>query len=385
MATSDPATHLSQGRFHRSIVCPRTRQRVSFALVGQWDDDADIDAIKQPLPAKSQCVLFIPPSGCSRFMGIQLDGIARKCRVSLVAIDRPGTGAVPSIPADQRMRASTNHVLSVIEALQIHKVEILTHSAGWLYVLELMCQRPTLASRATFLSPFVPTHLSSSLLSWLPGSIVGFAPKAFDLLRSCEKPIAWSIATFQHGTDALVPASGNEGQSGAQQAQQKKKRAQKREESMKRYPKAKFHPPYDAHHALLLEQGCKNATHPTTKRPVKSGMALLLDYFTEERGVHAATQDFLFCLGKNPDMNSRQLETWIQERLQQLKRSDPHVRFVWGSGDLLTPQKGRDHLLSMFQLAGIRVDEWVMAGGGHDDTLIAQTVMTAVFEELAGS
>lgn len=358
---------------------------MSFALVGQWDDDADIDAIKQPLPAKSQCVLFIPPSGCSRFMGIQLDGIASKCRVSLVAVDRPGTGAVPSIPADQRMRASTNHVLSVIEALQIHKVEILTHSAGWLYVLELISQRPTLASRVTFLSPFVPTHLSSSLLSWLPGSIVGLAPNAFDLLRSCEKPIGWSIATFQRGIDTLVPHSANESQNEAQQAQKQKKRAEKREASMKRYPKAKFHPPYDTHHALLLEQGCRDATHPTTKRPVKSGMALLLDYFTEERGVHAATQDFMFCLGKNPDLNSRQLETWIQERLQQLKESAPRVRLVWGTGDLLTPQKGRDHLLKMFQLAGIQVDEWVMAGGGHDDPLIAQNVMTAVLEELAVS
>lgn len=365
---ADAIAHACQGRFHRSVVCPRTGHRVSFALIGHWDRgdvygvDVDVDAVKGALPRCSHLTLFLPPSGCSRYMGMLLDGVALAAGVAMLAVDRPGTGSVPMVAAQDRMRTSTDHVVSVLEALRVERVSaILTHSAGWFYALELVRSVPNLFSgddkcRIVFSSPFVPTHLSSSALSLLPAGVVRMAPAASSLLGSCGKAISWSA-----GVRDQIGLGG--GGSGKQPSASAGKAAAQNAASRARHPDAKFHPPYT----------------PALPQPHTD---VILKYFNKENGVEAAVQDFLFCLGKTPNLSNQELETWTEERLDGLV--DASVLVVWAGSDFMTPQRGRTYLQTAMQERGVELEEWVMAEAGHDETTASREVMRAVFAQLRG-
>ncbi|CAO1637985.1 unnamed protein product [Sympodiomycopsis kandeliae] len=302
--------------------------------------------------------LFVPPSGCSRYMAILLDGIANESGTPMLVVDRPGVGAVPMVDGTRRMQTSTDNLISVLEALGVEQLNVLTHSAGSLYSLELMRRMPhlfTQSSRIVFSSPFVPTHLSSSALSLLPASVVRLAPAANNLLNSCGKAFAWSAGVSdQIGLPKL--SSGGE--------PSPSKEAARRSASIASNPHAKFHPPYS---------------------PVLPGdhTKLILDYFNKEDGVVAATQDFLFCLGKAPYSSSAQLEAWMQERLGLLAQVESLV-VVWGETDFMIPQQGRTHFASALQKHAIHLDEWVMAQAGHDEPPASLQVMRQVFGHLNG-
>lgn len=362
MTDQDSIAYASQGRFHRSLVCPRTGHRVSFALLGDWDEaTTDIDGIKAPLPQCLHIALFLPPSGCSRYMGLLLDGIAREAGLAMLAVDRPATGAVPMVDGRKRMSTSTDNLISVLEALGVSQVHILTHSAGWFYALELMRRVPHLvthSSRIVFSSPFVPTHISSSTLSLLPASVVRLAPAANSLLNSCGKALTWSAGV----RDQIgLPKLGSFSSSAEQSA---RKNADKKAASKARNPHAKFHPPY-------------TPTLPDER------LNLILKYFNAEDGVTAAVQDFLFCLGKAPHASSQELETWMEERLVLLANA-ASVTIIWGQEDFMTPQKGRTHLKAAMEKRDVKLEEWVMAQAGHDETTASQEVMGEAFKHLRG-
>lgn len=72
---------IGQEQFHRTIICPRSRRRVSFAIAG--------DASDQSTPALLCCT----PSFCSRYVGGPgVHKFAQKYGVRVISLDRPGQG-----------------------------------------------------------------------------------------------------------------------------------------------------------------------------------------------------------------------------------------------------------------------------------------------------
>lgn len=67
--SKDVVSHLCDRRFSQRIICPSTSSPVTFADCGE-ESSQDI-------------VLFCLPSGCSRWVGVGLDGICRKEKVRL--------------------------------------------------------------------------------------------------------------------------------------------------------------------------------------------------------------------------------------------------------------------------------------------------------------
>lgn len=329
---------------------------MSFALLGAWDDE-HLDTIKGPLPQRSRLALYVLPSGCSRYVALHLDGVARDAGVAMLAVDRPGAGAVSMVDSDLRMVTSTDHLISVLEALRVSQVDILTHSAGWFYALELMCRMPALvspSSRIVFSSPFVPTHLSSSALSLLPASVVRMAPAGGNLLASCGKALTWSAGIGkQLGVSKWLSTPPSVSKKTAQ-----------RKASIAKTPRAKFHPPYE----LAVSQDVSKA---------------IFENLRSENGLNAAVQDLLFCLGKAGHMSSLQLEEWTDARLAQLTNSISIV-VLWGDSDGLTPRRGREHLRATLEKLHVPAKEWIMAEGGHDDTTATLEVMQEVFQYLRG-
>ena len=428
----DPITYLSQVRFHQSIQCARTQSRVTFALGGDgWDPTVTqyygkIDHLKHSparLEHKGPLLLYVLPSGCSRLLGMLLEGVCRSSNVSILAIDRPGSGGTPPCPLQDRIDIATQQTQSVLEALQLDRpgapqLRLVSHSVGWFYALALLeaapqyFARPGCPLRCVLSSPFIPTNLSSSLtLSLLPKGLVALSPKVLPLV---SRSLGWSTGLGEDllsFSKALVPSkdvaldpSLTQQQQQAEREKLERKNQETRERSMRQNPAARFHPPYPSHLHLGLDAWKTHPSpreedwpvHPRTQRRLKSGADLLFDYFTAEGSVAGMAEDYLLCLGKAPGLDNDALTQWITHGLQTslkataaISGKPAEVVVLWGDADFLIPRKGRDWLDATLKDAKfaevLTYQRWIMAEGGHDATLFSEDVMNDVLQFLVGS
>ncbi len=424
----NPVTYLSQVRFHQSIQCSRTQSRVTFALGGDgWDKAttqfygqiAKRDSSTSAYEHKGLLLLYLLPSGCSRLLGMILEGACRASNVSILAIDRPGSGGTPMCPLEDRIDTATKQTLSVLEALQLDRpgqpqIQSVSHSAGWFYALALLeaapqyFARPGTATRCVFSSPFIPTNLSSStVLSLLPKGLVALGPKVLPVV---SKSLGWStgigedIMSVSKGLvswkDADLDPNLTQEQQQVEREKLEKKNRETRERSQQKCPDARFHPPYASHLKHGLDAWKRpnlrpeeRPLHPKTGRPLKSGTDILFDYFIEEGSINGATEDYLLCLGKAPKLDNEALAQLVLRGLQKAFEASSSISgkpvelvVLWGDSDFMIPRKGRDWLDSVLkssEMASIvRYEKWVMAEGGHDATLFSEDVMMDVIRFL---
>ncbi|KAJ9478938.1 hypothetical protein PHBOTO_002439 [Pseudozyma hubeiensis] len=426
----DPIVYLSQVRFHQSINCARTQSRVTFALGGDgWDSSTtayygSIEKKSSTVPGhyrhNGPILLYLLPSGCSRLIGMLLEGICRAHQVSILAIDRPGSGGTPMCALQDRLQIATQQTQSVLEALQLDQpgqpqMRLISHSAGWFYALALLeaapqyFARPGCATRCLFSSPFIPTSLSSSLtLSLLPKSLVALAPKVLPVV---SRSLSWStglgdeILNVSKGLVSWKDTEIDPELSQEEQRQEREKLESKnresRQSSMAKNPQARFHPPYSPHLKQGLnawkqpDQSAQNTPrHPKTGRALKSGGDLLFDYVIEEGSMAGMTEDYLLCLGKAPGLDNEALANWMLAKLESafaavsgLSSAPAKLVVLWGGADFMIPRKGRDYLHSVLKdprfSETITYQQWEMAEGGHDATLFAEEVMVDVLNFLS--
>ncbi|TKY86845.1 hypothetical protein EX895_004132 [Sporisorium graminicola] len=425
----DPVTYLSQVRFHQAVLCSRTQSRVTFALGGEgWDPAVTTQyggigtqdpPTKVAYVHKGPILLYLLPSGCSRLLGMILEGICRHKKVSVLAIDRPGSGGTPMCSLQDRIEVATHQTLSVLEALQLDKAEqpqidLVSHSAGWFYAMALLEAAPQYfvrhdsATRCVFSSPFVPTSLSSSwTLSLLPKSLVALSPKVLPVV---SRTLGWStglgedILDISKGLVSWKEADIDPSLSAEQQRFERerleKKNHEKREASKRKNPHARFHPPYASHLKLGLDAWKQpdlrpedRPRHPKTNRPLKTGADLLFDYVIEEGSLEGMTQDYLLCLGKAPNLDNEALSRWMLSRLQSSFKASTRLSgkavelvVLWGGDDFMIPRKGRDYLDSVLKSSNlaqvVNYEQWEMADAGHDATLFSEVVMVDVLKFL---
>lgn len=428
----EPISYLSQVRFHQSVHCARTQARVTFALGGDgWDPAATSyygRVGKAPATEslayrhKGPILLYLLPSGCSRLLGMLLEGVCRANNVSILAIDRPGSGGTPLCPLQDRIEISTQQAQSVLKALQLDRpgqpqLLVVSHSAGWFYALALLetaphfFAKPGSATRCVFSSPFIPTSLSSSLtLSLLPKSLVALSPKVLPVV---SRGLGWStglgedILNVSKGLVSWKDADIDPELTQKQQRQEREKLERKnretRQRSKQKSPGARFHPPYSSHlkHALNAwkQPNMRREDiprHPKTNRPLKSGGDLLFDYFLEEGSTTGMTEDYLLCLGKAPNLDNEALTRWMLRGLETSFQASMKVSgkpaelvVVWGADDFMIPRKGREYLDSVLRsskiASTIRYQQWEMAEGGHDATLFSEEVMVDVLTFLTSA
>ncbi|CDR98968.1 hypothetical protein [Sporisorium scitamineum] len=353
-----------------------------------------------------------------------LEGICRANDVSILAIDRPGSGGTRICPLQDRIRIATQQTLSVLEALQLDRLSqprigLVSHSAGWVYALALLEAAPGFFARSgsptrcVFSSPFIPTSVFSSLtLSLLPKGLVALTPKVLPVV---SRTLGWStgvaedILDISKGLfsfrDAELDPRLSEEQQRLQRDRLEKKNRDKREASKRKNPQARFHPPYTPHLKFALDawktppppptlpQSENRPRHPKTNRPLKSGADLLFDYVIEEGSLEGMAEDYLLCLGKAPGLDNGELTGWLLSKLKgsfegsvRVCGKRVEVVVLWGGEDFMIPRKGRewlDEVLKGEDLAGaVRYQQWEMAEGGHDATIFSEDVMLDVLEFL---
>ncbi|RXK42428.1 hypothetical protein M231_00418 [Tremella mesenterica] len=165
---SDPLAYLAQRKFSSIIKCPRTGLRVSYAQLG------DPDGIP---------VLFLMPAGASRWLAVPQGGA--------IVVDRPGIGATPVVPLQDRIRLTCEMMVSVLEHLKIKLSHLIAASAGIYYALHLLLHHPEIFQ--TILSP--PPHLYL-ISAWSPP----LPPDHPDWYRSYLSYIPTGLIKTQHFT-----------------------------------------------------------------------------------------------------------------------------------------------------------------------------------------
>ncbi|PWN25159.1 hypothetical protein BDZ90DRAFT_262606 [Jaminaea rosea] len=453
--------HLSSRRFHRRIICPRTASPVTFAVCGIQDDEDQNDDV--------DVVLYCLPSGCSRYLGFFLGGIARKARIQLIAIDRPGAGGTPGCTLEERMNTSIAQARSVLEALALidgkgHRtkklgggkpIALLAHSVGLLYALAILarfnpppeenCGNVIDVARSPFgprpcivcTSPWVPTSVSRSSLSFLPANVVklsGSLPMAklgavWETSMGMGKgALQWSMGLVP-STNAGAETDEHPGESSSsspvamatpqrnpfheslgtdppvspQDTQGMKRRAA----AQRRAPHADFWPPYESHWwkncAAALAQGSSSIghgepplLHPGTGKPFRltaaTAQSIVVDCMSAHENVaRAASADFLLCLGYCSNLPSRSIEDLLVRGFSStLAHSEQgaEVTIVWGEKDGLVPKRGRMWLDERMK-DGVRAsrgrlqcERLEMAEAGHDEPIGCEEVVVALLRRV---
>ncbi|TYJ55771.1 hypothetical protein B9479_003549 [Cryptococcus floricola] len=146
---SDPIAYLALLKFHRLLPrCPRTNLPVSYADLGD---------------PRGVVVVYLLPSGCSRWVAAPMDPVAIKYGIRLIVVDRPGTGGTGQVPLNERIARSCEMVVSVLEHLDVKPAHMLATSAGIYYALHLLINHPS-----TFQTSLNPPPKLWLIAPWVP-------------------------------------------------------------------------------------------------------------------------------------------------------------------------------------------------------------------------
>ncbi|BEI79951.1 hypothetical protein CcaverHIS002_0104800 [Cutaneotrichosporon cavernicola] len=187
---TDPHAYLALFKFNRRLPkCLRTGVAVSYADIGAPDG----------IP-----VLFVPPSGCSRWFAAPQDPLAAGHGIRLIVVDRPGTGATPMVPLPERIDTSCQQIASVLEHLDVKPAHMLATSAGVYIALRLLSSYPDLfltgltpPPSVYLVSPWSPPLPATDplsyrqLLDWIPSGVLTTQdttiPFVFNAVRGAEE------------------------------------------------------------------------------------------------------------------------------------------------------------------------------------------------------
>ncbi|KAH6670447.1 Alpha/Beta hydrolase protein [Halenospora varia] len=158
--------------YHQSFTVPATSThealKVSYAVVGR------------PLGEDAPTILFCAGMFGSRWMGVWLNHVAEKTGVRVLFIDRPGFGGSTSVPLSQRISVFLETIPLLLHHLQISHVNLVSHSSGTIFALNVLAHYPHLLSPTfpsiSLLAPWVhQSHSSVSMLqaaSYLPNPLL---------------------------------------------------------------------------------------------------------------------------------------------------------------------------------------------------------------------
>ncbi|PWY88137.1 hypothetical protein BO94DRAFT_64956 [Aspergillus sclerotioniger CBS 115572] len=204
----------AEKRFHQRLVLPATADHGPLAI-SYADIGPKVKKNGKPTPT----ILLIQGMGGSRLWCYHKDHLANKLRVRMLAIDRPGIGGSTPIPAAKRVTIWLESVAAVLEHLSIPHVVPLSHSAGTIYLLNLLSQRRDLlwpkTPLAVLMGPWVePKHsgiVSLKMAQMLPTGILNHYDKLMNLIVKALPSVNASASTFSAVVNRLSGARADTG------------------------------------------------------------------------------------------------------------------------------------------------------------------------------
>ncbi|KAH0423970.1 interferon-induced gtp-binding protein mx2 [Colletotrichum camelliae] len=207
----DPAEYLNDPRFNRKFTLPPTPDlpenfQVTYADFGH-NDPSD--------PSSANVLLLCGPLLGSRYLHIAKDALAKRHKVRIIDIDRPGFGGTTPVPPNLRVRAWLAIVPALLAHLSIRHVALAAHSGGTLYALNTLLHhrrllspsRPYLALCAPWVHPSRSGAALMSLTSGLPQGLVGAFDKVAGFMVRSLVPATAGVSNAVSGmVSGLVPS-----------------------------------------------------------------------------------------------------------------------------------------------------------------------------------
>ncbi|KAI8299594.1 hypothetical protein K4K61_010473, partial [Colletotrichum sp. SAR11_59] len=207
----DPAEYLDDPRFNRKFTLPPTPDlpedfQVTYADFGH-NDPAD--------PSSTHVLLLCGPLLGSRYLHIAKDTLAKRHKVRIIDIDRPGFGGTTPVPPNLRIRAWLAIVPALLAHLGVRHVALAAHSGGTLYALNTLLHHRHLLSPSrpyvALCTPWVhPSHSGAAMMSLtsnLPQGLVGSFDKVAGFMVRSLVPATVGFSNAVSGMlSGIVPS-----------------------------------------------------------------------------------------------------------------------------------------------------------------------------------
>ncbi|KAJ6443520.1 alpha/beta hydrolase fold family protein [Purpureocillium lavendulum] len=186
---------LRDPRFRRTFALPPDAARgrpetinVTYADYGYHDEQS---------PGDEEVFLFFAPLVGSRMWHVAKDDLAKRHKVRIVNLDRPGVGGTDEIPAERRMAVWRDVVMALLAHLGIRHVALGCQSGGTVHALDLLLHhpevlhptRPYLAIGAPWILPSHSGVTTMTITQALPRALLAQAGTAATLVNKLA-PIA---------------------------------------------------------------------------------------------------------------------------------------------------------------------------------------------------
>ncbi|XRM48202.1 hypothetical protein ABZX51_011136 [Aspergillus tubingensis] len=204
---------VAQKRFHQRIVLPATAHHGRLAVTY-----ADIGPRTTKDGSPTATVLLIQGMAGSRLWCCQKDHLANKLEVRMISIDRPGIGGSTPVPPGQRVQVWLETVSAVLEHLSIKHVVPISHSAGTIYILNLLMHRRDLLCpkrpMAVLMAPWVePKHseiLSLQMARMIPTGVLKQWNKVMKFMVTKAVPSLCSSVDVLASMGGSIPRASKE-------------------------------------------------------------------------------------------------------------------------------------------------------------------------------
>ncbi|CAF3615085.1 unnamed protein product [Fusarium graminearum] len=209
----DPETFLKDPRFSQTFQIEAdpsngfpTAIKVKYADYG-YRNPSD--------PSEENVLLFFAPLCASRIIHCAKDELAKKHRVRVVTMDRPGFGGTDPVKLEQRAVLCRKMTLALLRHLGIDKVSVACHSGGTVYALDMLLHHPEIlhtgrsymAIGAPWILPSRSNVWSMSLVKALPVGMMAQADKAIGFFNNTLGPAFTSSVGFSQLFTTPTPPS----------------------------------------------------------------------------------------------------------------------------------------------------------------------------------
>ncbi|KAM0268227.1 hypothetical protein ACHAPA_005310 [Fusarium lateritium] len=184
----DPEIFLKDPRFSQSFQLPADSSDDHGNLQVKY---ADYGFHSPANPDEEHVLLFFAPLCASRMFHCAKDKLAKKYRVRIVMMDRPGFGGTDVVKLEKRPFLCRKMTLALLQHLGIKHVSVACHSGGTIYALDMLLhhpeilhpERPYIAIGAPWILPSRSHLWSTSLIQALPDSLMAQADKVIGFVN----------------------------------------------------------------------------------------------------------------------------------------------------------------------------------------------------------
>ncbi|KAF4949306.1 hypothetical protein FSARC_13513 [Fusarium sarcochroum] len=190
----DPETYLKDPRFNQSFQLPADQSDNHATLQVKY---ADYGYRNQAKPEDENILLFFAPLCASRIFHVGKDELAKKHRVRIIVMDRPGFGGTDPVKLENRAVLCRKITLALLQHLGIQHVSIACHSGGTVYALDMLLHhpeilhpdRPYIAIGAPWILPSHSNSVAMALTKALPNGLLGQADKFIGFINGTLGPV----------------------------------------------------------------------------------------------------------------------------------------------------------------------------------------------------